>query len=61
MTINIDVVNNLVILSWHLQFAVTNIADCNFAELDLTFAEKSTSVLKIQFHKDVQPLVVCLK
>ena len=37
------------------------IADCNFADLNLTFVKKSTSVVKIQFHKDVQPLVVCLK
>ena len=33
------------------------VADCNFVDINLAFAGKSISVLKIQFHKKVQPLV----
>ena len=36
-------------------------ADGNFADINLTFVEKSNSALKIQFHKELQPLVIRLK
>lgn len=47
---------------WEFMLALTIhhgklVADCNFADINLAFVGKSISVFKIQFHKEVQPLV----
>lgn len=63
ITLKVSVVKNVGILIWHLQFIITK--NSRIATLltsdTLKFVGKSISVLKIQFHKEVQPLIFSLK
>ena len=50
---------SLGILSWHLAVYHNKlITYCNFADINLTFLGTSISGRKIQFHKEVQPLIL---